>query len=103
MRKLHVGSCVGLCLAVVGCGAREGDTPGDVAAIKGELQAAPVDSYVSAGISADIAAELAGTPSLLEPVLNLSGVAATVHTSGFIDRTNPFFLSLATNGRTCET
>jgi cytochrome c peroxidase len=103
MRKLHVGSCVGLFLAIVGCGAREGDTPGDVAAIKGELQAAPVDSYVSAGISADIAAELGGTPSLLEPVLNLSGVAATVHTSGFIDRTNPFFLSLATNGRTCET
>ena len=102
MRTLHVGAWVGLFLAV-GCGAREGDTPGDVVALNGELQAAPVDAYASAGISADIASELGGTPSLLEPVLNLAGVAATVHTSGQIDRTNPFFLSLGTNGRTCET
>jgi len=34
---------------------------------------------------------------------NEYGVAQTVHTSGAIDRSNPFFLSLGTNPRSCET
>jgi cytochrome c peroxidase len=32
---------------------------------------------------------------------NSSGFAATYSTAGFIDRSNPFFSSLGTNGRTC--
>ena len=40
---------------------------------------------------------------LLEPRANSAGVADTFHTSGTIDRTNPFFESMGTNGRTCET
>jgi cytochrome c peroxidase len=34
---------------------------------------------------------------------NEYGVAQTLHTSGAIDRSNPFFLSLGTNPRSCET
>jgi cytochrome c5 len=41
--------------------------------------------------------------SALEPVTNSAGIAETVHASGVIDRTNPFFESMGTNGRTCET
>jgi cytochrome c5 len=41
--------------------------------------------------------------SALEPVTNSAGIAETSHTSGVIDRTNPFFENLGTNGRTCET
>jgi cytochrome c peroxidase len=36
-------------------------------------------------------------------VENEYGVAQTVHASGVIDRTNPFFLALGTNPRSCET
>ena len=43
------------------------------------------------------------TTGALVPALNLSGVAETLHTSGAIDRTNPFFQALGTNPRTCET
>jgi cytochrome c peroxidase len=39
----------------------------------------------------------------LEPRANSAGVAETFHTSGTIDRSNPFFESMGTNGRTCET
>src|SRR5688500_7285789 len=39
----------------------------------------------------------------LEAVSNDQGVAETAHSSGAIDRSNPFFESLGTNGRTCET
>jgi cytochrome c peroxidase len=33
---------------------------------------------------------------------NASGFAATYSTAGLIDRSNPFFISLGSNGRTCE-
>jgi cytochrome c peroxidase len=39
----------------------------------------------------------------LEESLNLAGIASSVHLSGTIDRTNPFFQALGTNPRTCET
>jgi cytochrome c peroxidase len=35
--------------------------------------------------------------------VNLAGVAQTLHTSGSIDRSNPFFQQLGTNPRSCET
>src|SRR5688500_908516 len=41
--------------------------------------------------------------SSLEAVVNSAGVAETFHVSGVVDRTNPFFESMGTNGRTCET
>jgi len=47
--------------------------------------------------------QLGETTSALEPTLNLSGFAESLHTSGTIDRTNPFFQALGTNPRTCET
>jgi len=37
------------------------------------------------------------------PFANPSGYAATFSTTGFIDRDNPFFQSLGTNGRSCST
>ena len=107
MAKMRVGAWVGFLLAVGGCnGSVDGNDPADVV----ETNAA-LSSGVSGGLSglsvsslsADVAADLGSSPALLEPVLNLAGVAATTHTSGAIDRTNPFFLSLGTNGRTCET
>jgi cytochrome c peroxidase len=39
----------------------------------------------------------------LEPSRNPAGIAETVHTTGAIDRTNPFFQVLGPNPRTCET
>jgi hypothetical protein len=39
----------------------------------------------------------------LAPAPNEVGVADTVHSTGAIDRTNPFFLELGINGRTCAT
>ena len=62
-------------------------------------------SDVSTAISsADVSAEIASAQSILEDLaLNPAGVAETFHTSGAIDRTNPFFESMGTNGRTCET
>ena len=41
--------------------------------------------------------------SALEAASNSHGVAETIHTTGVIDRTNPFFLTLGVNQRTCET
>ena len=67
---------VGLLAAHAGCGA----PPDDVA-------------------STDLTSE----ESALEAGLNLYGVGSTVHTSGTIDHTNPFFLSLGTNPRSCAT
>lgn len=43
------------------------------------------------------------TKSALVPVKNRNGSAETTHTSGAIDTTNPFFLSLGVNGRACVT
>lgn len=39
----------------------------------------------------------------LDPQLNIAGFARSTHSSGDIDRSNPFFQELGTNGRTCET
>jgi hypothetical protein len=39
----------------------------------------------------------------LFPFLNLSGFSATNSTTGSVDLSGPFFQSLGTNGRTCET
>jgi cytochrome c peroxidase len=41
--------------------------------------------------------------SALEAAPNPAGTAETFHTSGVIDRTNPFFQRLGVNERTCET
>jgi hypothetical protein len=43
------------------------------------------------------------TSYALEAAPNEFGIAETVHTTGTIDRTNPFFQALGTNPRTCET
>jgi cytochrome c peroxidase len=39
----------------------------------------------------------------LEPTIDEAGFAESFHTSGAIDRTNPFFQVLGTNGRSCAT
>jgi cytochrome c peroxidase len=39
----------------------------------------------------------------LEEAANSSGIGSSLHLSGSIDRTNPFFLQLGTNPRSCET
>lgn len=39
----------------------------------------------------------------LEPFVNPTGLARTVSTTGEVDRNNPFFQSLGTNGRACIT
>jgi len=66
----------GLCVAFIGCGAP------------------PPPNQTEA---------IAKTTSELEPTVNLSGFAESLHETGAIDRTNPFFQALGTNPRTCET
>lgn len=103
MGKFPTGLCLGLGLVAAGCaGPIDGDSSDDVVGLKSNLESA-TGASVSSAVSADVATEIAAMPSILEPVLNLSGIAATSHTSGVIDRTNPFFLNLGANGRTCET
>jgi hypothetical protein len=46
--------------------------------------------------------ETAQSAAALEPSLDLAGIGETTHLSGAIDRSNPFFQSLGTNGRTCN-
>ncbi len=75
LRKATEALLAGLCLAFVGCGAPPTAEPEPIAE----------------------------TTSALEPAVNLAGIAETLHTSGTIDRTNPFFQALGTNPRTCET
>jgi cytochrome c peroxidase len=95
MGKSHLGSCVGLLLVVAGCAEPvEGDAPDDVVGVQAKLEAAAVDS--------DVSADIAAAQSNLGAALNLAGIAETFHLSGVIDRTNPFFESMGTNGRTCE-
>jgi hypothetical protein len=48
-------------------------------------------------------AETASEESGLQAAFNGYGVGSTVHTSGAIDYTNPFFQQLGTNPRTCAT
>jgi cytochrome c peroxidase len=103
MGKVPAGLFLGLLVAAGGCaGPVDGEAPGDVVESRSALAIATAGESATA-VSADVAAELSAAPSILEPVLNLAGIAATSHTSGVIDRTNPFFLSLGANGRTCET
>ena len=104
MGKVPAGLCLGLFVAAGGCaGPIDGESPGDVVASESELAIATVGGSLGSSVSADVATELSSVPSLLEPVLNGAGIAATSHTSGGIDRQNPFFLNLGANGRTCET
>jgi len=42
-----------------------------------------------------------GEGDLLEPFVNPTGAARTISTAGPVDRSNPFFQELGTNGRTC--
>ena len=44
-----------------------------------------------------------GEGDLLEPFVNPTGAARTISTAGPVDRSNPFFQELGTNGRTCFT
>src|SRR5580693_8216005 len=48
---------------------------------------------------------VAGTAVIpnLQPFRDATGYVATYNTGGDIDKSNPFFQSLGTNGRTCET
>jgi hypothetical protein len=46
---------------------------------------------------------VASNVEALEPAANEAGVAESFHTSGSIDRTNPFFQVFGTNGRACAT
>src|SRR5581483_887412 len=48
-------------------------------------------------------AETSSEESGLEAAFNPYGVGSTVHTTGAIDFTNPFFQQLGTNPRTCAT
>jgi cytochrome c peroxidase len=76
MRKYHLEMSVAVVLLAAGCGELAGGgAPDDVITVQSQL----------------------------EPRANSAGVAETFHTSGAIDRTNPFFESMGTNGRTCET
>lgn len=51
----------------------------------------------------DSSAEITAEESALGAGLNPYGVGTTVHTTGEIDQTNPFFQQLGTNPRTCAT
>jgi cytochrome c peroxidase len=76
-RLRNLAACVPLVtLALAGCGAPETLAEGD---------------------------EVVSTKSALEPQINRFGVGESFHTTGTIDRTNPFFQMLGANQRTCET
>ena len=47
--------------------------------------------------------DLVTVQSALEPALNFAGVGESLHTTGAIDHSNPFFQQLGTNPRTCAT
>ena len=51
---------------------------------------------------ADVDGAKADARGNLRPFANPSGYAATYSTAGFIDTANPFFQSLGSNGRSCE-
>lgn len=77
----HAKASCGLMVALAGCGVAE-DAPDDAVE--------------------ETRAEIRSTGGL-EPARNAAGIAETVHTTGAIDRTNPFFQALGVNARTCET
>ncbi|MDP9035771.1 MAG: hypothetical protein M3O50_13290, partial [Myxococcota bacterium] len=56
------------------------------------------------GCGGTVGGESLGTNAeALERTRDKAGIAESFHTSGVIDRTNPFFQVFGTNGRTCET
>jgi hypothetical protein len=66
-------------------------------------------ALVTAACSADRDEEVTASSSdalssrsALSPMINLAGFAQTATPTGTIDTTNPFFQSLGTNGRTCN-
>jgi hypothetical protein len=73
-------SIVALCLSLTGC---MGGAPPDEATLESALAAAQK------------------TPSLTDEMPSPTGRFQTYSTTGTIDQTNPFFVSLGTNGRTC--
>src|SRR5262249_40655769 len=110
MRTTIVGSSIGLLLIAVGCnGATDGDVSSGAVEVKSQLTQTDTtglvaDDLSSAAVSSDVSAQIADVQSLFDGLsINSAGIAATFHTSGTIDHTNPFFLSFGTNGRTCET
>jgi len=74
--RLSRALIVGLLAAQAGCGAPPNDGP---------------------------TAETASEESGLEAAFNGYGVGSSLHTSGAIDTTNPFFQALGTNPRSCAT
>ena len=60
-------------------------------------------SASSCGVEKPVGEDSVGVAqSALSPAGNLHGIAETVHSTGTIDRTNPFFQALGANPRTCE-
>jgi cytochrome c peroxidase len=57
---------------------------------------------VLAVFPASISFATGDTPRIAHAAPNDSGVAVTLNASGRIDRSNPFFQSLGTNGRSCD-
>ncbi|HTB56580.1 MAG TPA: hypothetical protein VLC06_01840 [Polyangia bacterium] len=79
----------GLVLMLAGCGTGGGATDDSTAGVTSAVEAA-------SNLTPVLATEL-------EPALDSAGIAATVTTTGTIDRTSSFFQPLGTNPRTCET
>jgi cytochrome c peroxidase len=58
----------------------------------------------TAGCTAAVSGEASSSSvNALEPAKDKAGVAESFHTTGTIDRTNPFFQVFGTNGRACAT
>ena len=62
----------------------------------------PLDSIGAPTAPADDEAARRSGAAHLITAPNASGVAATLNLAGPIDRNNPFFQSLGSNGRSCE-
>src|SRR4051812_26596198 len=59
--------------------------------------------FFLSGCGQDGSSEVEEVGSALEAASNWAGMAETVHSTGAIDRSNPFFQALGANLRTCET
>ena len=60
-------------------------------------------AFLGCGVEGDVDEPLTETRSALEAAGNDYGVAESFHTTGAIDFTNPMFLQLGTNPRSCAT
>lgn len=60
-------------------------------------------AFMGCGVEGDVDEPLTETRSALEAAGNDYGVAESFHTTGAIDFTNPMFLQLGTNPRSCAT